>query len=154
MNKTRAIELLETAKVSFEVQDFAAVEFTAEEAADKLGFPISSVYKTLVAKGERSGVVVAIIPGDRELSLKKLAAALGDKRVEMVKPADLQRLTGYLKGGCSPLAQKKQYPTFLADTALNLPQISISAGLRGLQIIIAPADLIRLSGAKVADLTE
>ena len=153
MARTRAIEILEAAKVPFEVKEFAATEFSAQEVTDKLGVPLEQVYKTLVAQGDKVGVVVAVVPGDRELNLKKLAAAIHDKRAEMAKLQDLQRLTGYLKGGCSPLGQRKQYPTFLDSAALEQQTISVSAGLRGVQVIIAPSDLVKVCGAQVVELT-
>jgi Cys-tRNA(Pro)/Cys-tRNA(Cys) deacylase len=152
MARTRAIEFLEKAGVNFEVREFHATDFTAEEAAEKLHLPLEDVYKTLLTRAEESGPVVVIVPGHRELNLKKLAELLNEKHVEMAKLSDLQRLTGYLKGGCSPLAQRRSYPTFLEEEALTRARISISAGLRGLQILISPQDLVRVSGARVAAL--
>jgi Cys-tRNA(Pro)/Cys-tRNA(Cys) deacylase len=154
MKRTRAVQILEDAKVPHEVRSFEATQFTAEEVAQKLSIPIESVYKTLVARGEKVGVVMAVVPGDRELNLKKLAAVLGDKRAELVKLDELTRLTGYLKGGCSPLGAKKDYPVYLDEAALLQEQISISAGLRGLQIIISPDEFVKVARTKVAELTD
>lgn len=152
MKKTRAIERLDRAGIAYEVRSFDAVEFTAEEAADKLGLPLDHMFKTLVARGERKGVVMAVVPGSGELSLRKLAAAMGDKRVEMVDVDELFKLTGYLKGGCSPLGARRDYPVFLDASAMRHARISVSAGQRGLQVLIAPADLARAARATVTDL--
>ncbi|HQZ55012.1 MAG TPA: YbaK/EbsC family protein, partial [Thermoflexales bacterium] len=116
------------------------------------------LFKTLVVRGERRGVMLALVSGERELSLRKLAQAAGDKRVEMVDVAELPRLTGYLKGGCSPLGIKvggrTGYPTFIDASAFSHERISISAGLRGVQVLLDPRDLARLTNATKADLTD
>ncbi len=155
MKKTAAIEILEKASVPYEVRSYESEGFaSAVEVAERLDLPADAVFKTLVARGERSGVVLALVPGDRSLGLRKLAHLLGEKRLEMVPPDDLQRLTGYIKGGVSPLAGKRSYPTFIDRSALRHDRISISAGVRGTQILIAPDDLVRLTHAIVADLME
>ncbi len=154
MKKTKAIEILDKLGVPFEVRSFEATEFTAEEGAQKMGLPPSEVWKTLVARGERKGVVMAIIPGPCSLSMRKLANTIGDKRAEMVDVSELMRLTGYLKGGCSPLGGRRDYPIYIDATIHQYGRVSISAGLRGLQILITPADLIRVTQAVVADLIE
>lgn len=154
MKHTRAVEILDQAKIAYELRSFEASEFTAEECAVKLGLPLESVYKTLLVHGEKSGLAMAVVPADKELSLKKLAHALSEKRMEMAPVEDLPRLTGYLKGGVSPLGGKKAYPVYLDEAALKQAAISISAGLRGLQIILAPAALISLTKAKLLTLTE
>lgn len=152
MKKTRAIELLDKAGIAYDVRAFDAVEFTAEEASAKLGLPLDRLFKTLVARGERKGVVMAVVPGTRELSLRKLASAMADKRVDMVDVEELFKLTGYLKGGCSPLGARREFPVFLDASAMAHARISVSAGQRGLQILIAPADLARAARANVTDL--
>ena len=154
MKKTRAIEILDKLGVPFEVRSFEATEFTAEEGAQKMGLPPADVWKTLVARGDRKGVVMAIVPGPSSLSLRKLANTIGDKRAEMVDVSELLRLTGFLKGGCSPLGGRREYPIYIDATIHQHARISISAGQRGLQILIAPADLIRATNAVVADLSE
>lgn len=154
MKKTKAIEILDQEKIEYRLGEFTAVDYTAEEVAAKLTIPLNTVFKTLIARAEKKGVVVAVIPGDRELSLKKLAHVLNEKRAEMVKVDELLRLTGYLKGGCSPLGMKRQYPTFLDQSASVLQEISISAGLRGLQILISPQSLVKVAGAALADLAD
>ena len=154
MKKTRAIEILDSCHLPYELRSFEADEFSAEEAARKLSISIEAVFKTLVAAGEKHGTVMAVVPGNCTLSLKKLAALLGDKRADMVPVEHLQRLTGYLKGGVSPLGSKKTFPVYLDQRALQQPFISVSAGLRGLQIWITPENLKRAAKATIADLCE
>jgi Cys-tRNA(Pro)/Cys-tRNA(Cys) deacylase len=154
MKKTRAIEILDKLGVPYEVRSFEATEFTAEEGAQRMGVPPSDVWKTLVARGERKGVLMAIIPGPNSLSLRKLANTIGDKRAEMVDVSELPRLTGFLKGGVSPLGGRREYPIYIDATIHQHARVSVSAGQRGLQILIAPADLIRATNGVVADLIE
>jgi len=155
MKKTRAIEILDRSGVRYEVRSYESEGFaSAVEVAEKLMLPASAVFKTLVARGDRSGVLLALVPGDQTLSLRKLAHLTGDKRAEMVDPAELPRLTGYIKGAVSPLGGKRSYPTFLDQSALQQERISVSAGVRGVQILVAPDDLVRLTRARVADLVE
>ena len=158
MKKTKALDALAAAKVAHDVREFEASEFTADETARELGLPLSILFKTLVVRGERRGVMLALVSGERELSLRKLAQAAGDKRVEMVDVAELPRLTGYLKGGCSPLGIKvggrTGYPTFIDASAFTHERISISAGLRGVQVLLDPRDLARLTNATTADLAD
>ena len=154
MHRTRAIEILEAAGLPYELGEFAAVDFTAEEVSEKLALPLSMVFKTLVVKGEKGGEAMAVIPGDKELSLKKMAAALGEKRAELIKLNDLQRITGYLKGGCSPLGSKKPVSVFLDESAILHERISVSAGLRGLQLLLTAETLERACGVRLVDLVE
>jgi Cys-tRNA(Pro)/Cys-tRNA(Cys) deacylase len=153
VRKTLAARELDRAGVSYELREFEAGEFSAEEVARELEIPLSQVFKTLVVRGNRTGILLACIPGDRELNLKDLARISGNKRVEMVRKAEVQKITGYLPGGCSPLAGKKKHPLFVDREAEQLPSISISAGLRGLQILMAGPDLIRLTGAVCAEIS-
>ncbi len=152
MKRTRAIELLDQAKIAVEVREFSASEFTVEETAAALGLPLNELFKTLVAEGDRKGIVMAVIPGDSQLSLSKLAKAMGDKRAAMIDVEDLFRVTGYLKGGCSPLGARKRFPVYLDASALTHPRISVSAGLRGVQMLLAPDDLRHATSAVIADL--
>ena len=158
MKRTKALDALAAARVAHEVREFAASAFTAEETARELGLPLAMLFKTLVVRGERRGVMLALVSGERELSLRKLAQAAGDKRAEMVDVAELPRLTGYLKGGCSPLGIKvggrTGYPTFIDASAFTHERISISAGLRGVQVLLDPRDLARLPNATTADLAD
>jgi len=158
MKRTKALDALAAAKVAHELREFEASEFTAEETARELGLSLAILFKTLVVRGERRGIMLALVSGERELSLRKLAQAAGDKRVEMVDVAELPRLTGYLKGGCSPLGIKvggrTGYPTFIDASAFAHERISISAGLRGVQVLLDPRDLARLTNATTADLAD
>lgn len=155
MKATRAMEILEAARVSYELRTFESDGFTpATEAAGKLEIPPSTMFKTLIARGERRGVVLALVPGDATLSLRKLAQQMGDKRAEMVNASEITRLTGFVKGGVSPLGGRRDYPTFLDRSALGHPRIVVSAGMRGRVLVLAPGDLVRLTNATVADLVE
>jgi Cys-tRNA(Pro)/Cys-tRNA(Cys) deacylase len=154
VKRTRAIQILEDRGIPHEVRSFEAEVFSAEEAAEALGLPPGSLFKTLVARGERRGVVLALVPTDTQLSLRKLAAAADDRRMAMVDARDLMRLTGYHKGGVSPLGGLRAWPTFLDVTARRWPRISVSAGQRGLQILLDPVALADLCGAVFADLGE
>ena len=152
MKRTKAIDMLTQAKIAFEVREFEASEFTVEETAEKLGLPLGVLFKTLVVKGERHGLVMALVDGNSQLSLSKLAKAMGDKRAEMIDVEDLFRVTGYLKGGCSPLGARKAFPVYIDQSAFTHERISVSAGLRGVQMLLAPADLQKITHATVADL--
>jgi Cys-tRNA(Pro)/Cys-tRNA(Cys) deacylase len=154
MKRTKALDILGKAKIPHEVREFKASEFTVEETAGALNLPLNMLFKTLVAEGERKGLVMALVPGDAQLSLSKLAKAMGDKRVEMIDVDNLFRVTGYLKGGCSPLGAKRAFPVFMDEDALLHDRISVSAGLRGVQMLLAPADLQRITNATVVDLKD
>ncbi len=152
--KTNAMRLLEQAEISFETREYEVDEsdLSGVSAAKKVGLDPDCVFKTLVAKGEKKGIAVFCIPVAEELDLKKAAKALGDKRIEMLHVKDLLSVTGYIRGGCSPIGMKKQYPTFIDETAELFDKIAVSAGVRGGQIIIAPDDLAGYVNAKVLDL--
>lgn len=131
-----------------------SAESYALEAAEALGLPPARVFKTLLARleGHRAGLAVAVLPADRMLDLKALAAAAGAKRAQMASPGEAQRATGYVVGGISPLAQKRRLPLFLDESARALETLHVSAGRRGLEIELAPADLLRLTGGRYAPL--
>lgn len=152
--KTNAIRLLEAAKVPFGTRAYPVDEehLDAQHVADSLGEDINRVFKTLVLRGERTGLFVCVVPGNCEVDLKKAAHAAGDKKVEMIAMKELLPTTGYIRGGCSPVGMKKALPTFFHLTANDSDKIYVSAGVRGLQLEIAPADLIAFVGAKVADI--
>lgn len=149
--KTNAVRLLERLGVAFDLRAYEVDpdDLAAGSVATKIGLPPSQVFKTLVARGDRSGVCLAVIPGDCQLDLKALAREAGDRKVETVALRDVQPLTGYIRGGVTAFAGKKDYPVFLDETAVLLDTISVSAGTRGLQILLAPADYIRVAGARV-----
>jgi Cys-tRNA(Pro)/Cys-tRNA(Cys) deacylase len=149
--KTNAVRMLERAGVQYELREYQVDEedLSAPRVAEAIGMPPEQVFKTLVARGDRSGVLLACIPGTCELDLKALAAASGNKKVELVAVKEVLGLTGYIRGGVSPVGTKKPYPLYLDETAQLWDAISVSAGLRGLQMLVAPADLARLTEAKL-----
>jgi Cys-tRNA(Pro)/Cys-tRNA(Cys) deacylase len=124
-------------------------DLTAETVARKVGLPASQVFKTLVARGDRNGVCFAVVPGDCRLDLKALAKATGDRKVETVPLKEVQPLTGYIRGGVTVLGAKKAYPVYVDETIELFDVVSISAGQRGLQVLLAPADYLRATGARV-----
>lgn len=152
--KTNAIRILESNKIPHSIIEYPVNEneLDAVSVANKIGFEPERVFKTLVARNENNEIMVFIIPGNYELDLKKAALASSSKRIEMIKVAEIQPLTGYIRGGCSPIGMKKQYPTFIDNTAELFDSISISAGQRGIQIIINPKDLLHIAMAELADL--
>jgi Cys-tRNA(Pro)/Cys-tRNA(Cys) deacylase len=125
-------------------------DLSAETVARKVGRPAEQVFKTLVARGDKHGVCLAVLPGNCELDLKALARATGDKKIETVPLKEVESLTGYIRGGVTALACKKDYPVYLDETAQLFDVISISAGLRGLQVLLASDDYIRVTNAKLA----
>lgn len=154
MKKTNAARLLDAMGISYEVREYEVDEsdLSAGTVAAKVGLPPEQVFKTLVVTGDKTGVMLAIVPGDAELDMDLLAKVSGNKRVGMVPLKDVQPITGYIRGGVSPLGTKKQFPTYLDETAILFPFISISAGMRGMQLLVAPDDLIRAVDAHLADL--
>lgn len=152
--KTRAAQLLDRAGIPYEIREFQEVELGAEEAARKLQIPLAQVFKTLVVRGDRTGVILACLPGTTTLSLKALAKVSGNRKVELVEKDEIHRLTGYLRGRVSPLGRKKAYPVYLDHSALAQPIMSVSAGMRGMQIFLKPEDLRLATDATVADLGE
>jgi Cys-tRNA(Pro)/Cys-tRNA(Cys) deacylase len=154
--KTNAVRLLERQGVRFELREyeFDPEDLAAETVARKVGLPPEQVFKTLVARGDKNGVCLAVVPGDAQLDLKALAKATGDKKIDTVPLREVEPLTGYIRGGVTALACKKNYPVFVDETAQLFDLISISAGLRGLQILLAPHDYIRFVGAMVAPIAK
>ena len=152
--KTNAARILDGLGIPYELKEYPVDldDLSAVHVAEMVGMPVEQVFKTLVARGDKTGVLMACIPGDGELDLKELAIVSGNKRVEMVHLNEVLGLTGYVRGGCSPLGAKKAYPVFLDASAEMQSTISISAGKRGEQIVLTPADLIRAANATVAKL--
>lgn len=155
MNKTNAMRLLDAAKIPYVIKEYNVDEndLSGTHIADQIGLPYEQVFKTLVARGDRTGPVVLCIPVDREIDLKKAARVTGNKRIEMVHVKDLLALTGYIRGGCSPVGMKKRFPTYLDATAADFDAITVSAGVRGAQLLLSPTALLAYLGAKTADLT-
>jgi Cys-tRNA(Pro)/Cys-tRNA(Cys) deacylase len=150
--KTNAVRLLDALKVAYELREYEvdADDLAAESVAEKIGMPAEQVFKTLVARGDRNGVCFAVIPGNYELDLKALAAASGDRKIQLVPLKEVQPLTGYIRGGVTALAAKREFPVFLDEMAEIFDLISISAGVRGTQILISPTYYVRAVDAKVA----
>jgi len=148
--KTNVARILDQKKIPYELKEYSVDEtdLSAPTVAQKIGMPIAQVYKTLVAKGDKTGVLLACIPGDLELDLKSLAALSGNKKVEVVPLKEVQALTGYIRGGVSPIGTKKNYPIFIDEKVKQWEKISISAGIRGCQIFLHPEDLLRITQAR------
>lgn len=153
IEKTNAARLLDRAKIPYKLipYEFDENDLAAQHVADSLGQDIARVFKTLVLHGDRAGYLVCVIPGDGEVNLKALAKVSGNKKVEMIPMKDLLGVTGYIRGGCSPIGMKKAFPTYFHATALEFDTIYVSAGVRGLQVEISPSDLIAFVCASVAD---
>jgi Cys-tRNA(Pro)/Cys-tRNA(Cys) deacylase len=147
--KTRAAQVLDKLGIPYEIREFQEEELNADEVAEKLRIPLAQVFKTLVVRGDRTGVILACLPGTMTLSLKALAKESGNRRVEMVEKDEIHRLTGYLRGGVSPLGGKKNYPVYLDRSVLEQPIVSVSAGMRGMLLFLEPQDLVRVAKAKV-----
>ena len=154
IEKTNAARLLDRAKIKYNLipYEYDENDLAAQHVADSLGQDIAKVFKTLVLHGDKTGYIVCVIPGDKEVDLKGLAKVSGNKKVEMIPMKELLSVTGYIRGGCSPIGMKKRFPTFFHSTAVEHDVIYVSAGVRGLQIEIAPTELIKFVQATVAEL--
>ena len=154
INKTNVARLLDKAKVPYELIPYEVDEndLSAVHVAASLGEDIEQVFKTLVLRGDKTGHFVCVIPGEHEVDLKMAAKASGNKKCEMLPLKELLPTTGYIRGGCSPIGMKKHFPTYIHETCLSFPYIYVSAGVRGLQIKLAPQDLIREASAEVCAL--
>ncbi len=155
INKTNAARLLDRAKIPYSLVPYTVDEahLDATHVADSLGEDINRVFKTLVLEGTGVGHFVCVVPGNTEVDLKKAARAAGAKKADLIPMKELLPLTGYIRGGCSPIGMKKPFPTFFHTTAVDFDTIYVSAGIRGLQIAINPQDLIKFVGAAIVDLT-
>lgn len=154
VKKTNAVRIMENAKLPFELLEYEIDEeaLSAEDAAAKTGVPEEQTFKTLCARGDKNGVMLVCVPAGRELDFKALAAASGNKSAELVHLKEVNALTGYVRGGCSPLGTKKKYPVYIDETAILFDYITVNAGQRGLLFKLAPKDLIKITEAKAADL--
>lgn len=148
--KTNAARLLDSLGIHYEIREYEVDpdDLAAESVARKVGLPPEQVFKTLVARGDKHGVCFAVVPGDQQLDLKALATLTGDKKIETVALKEVQPLTGYIRGGVTALAAKKNYPVVADETIELFDVISVSAGMRGAQIILSPADYLRATSAK------
>lgn len=152
---TNAMRMMDKMKIEYET-----VEYTADEVGDNFGceiaritgIPTEKCFKTLVARGDKTGVIVACIPVDCEVDLKKLAKVSGNKRADMIHVKELLSLTGYIRGGVSPIGMKKKYPTFVNDSALNCETVAVSAGICGMSVMIKPSDLQKITDCRFADI--
>ena len=155
MKKTNAARLLDSQKIPYELIPYEVEEndLGAQHVADQLHEDIQQVFKTLVLQGDRSGHLVCVIPGAEEVDLKKAAKISGNKKCDLIPMKELLPLTGYIRGGCSPIGMKKAFPTYLHETAMQFDHIYVSAGVRGLQFKISPQHLIQASRATVCSLT-
>lgn len=154
INKTNVARLLDKAKIVYQLVPYEVDEndLSAPHVAEQLGENVEQVFKTLILHGDKSGYFVCVIPGADEVDLKKAAKVSGNKKCEMIPVKELLPLTGYIRGGCSPIGMKKHFPTYIHLSAENFENIYVSAGQRGLQVLLAPADLIRETNASLADL--
>jgi Cys-tRNA(Pro)/Cys-tRNA(Cys) deacylase len=156
IDKTNAVRMLERLEIAFELRSYEVDpdNLLAEEVARKIGLHPERVFKTLVARGDKQGVCLAVVPADCELDLKALAKATGDKKVDTVALKEVEPLTGYIRGGVTALACKKAYPVFVEETAELFDVISVSAGVRGMQVLLAPGDYARVVEAKFAAISK
>ena len=155
IDKTNAARLLDRAKISYELIPYTVDEdnLAATHVAKELGEDIATVFKTLVLRGDRTGLFVCVVPGDHEVDLKAAARVSSNKKADLIAMKELLPTTGYIRGGCSPIGMKRPLPTFIHATCMEHNKIYISAGVRGLQIAISPADLIAYTGAEVAEIS-
>ena len=156
MTKTNVMRLLESAGIPYRTAEYEYDEenLSGLHEAEQIGIPAEQVFKTLVTRGDKTGIMVFCIPVDMELDLKKAAAVSKNKKVEMTHMKELLGLTGYIRGGCSPIGMKKKYPTFVDETCILFEEIAVSAGVRGQQVIFSPQDLMTYIDAVRADLTK
>jgi Cys-tRNA(Pro)/Cys-tRNA(Cys) deacylase len=155
-HKTNAVRLLDQLGIPYELREYEVDpdDLAAETVAAKIGMPPEQVFKTLVARGDRNGICLAVIPGNAELDLKALAVASGDRKIQLAPVKELQTLTGYIRGGVTALAGKKDYPIYVDETIELFEAISISAGIRGMQIVLAPADYLKATRGTLAPLAQ
>jgi Cys-tRNA(Pro)/Cys-tRNA(Cys) deacylase len=154
VQKTNAARLLDQLGIRYELREYKVDpdDLAAETVAAKTGLPPEQVFKTLVARGDRNGICMAVIPGDQELDLKALASVAGERKIQLVPVKELQALTGYVRGGVTALAAKRDFPVYVDETIELFDVISISADVRGLQILLAPADYLHATNGKVGAL--
>ncbi len=154
MTKTNAMRRLDAAKIQYEVKEYEVDEsdLSGVHIASQIGLPFEQVFKTLTAKGDKTGVIVFCIPCHKEIDLKKAAAVTGNKKVELLHVKDLLATTGYVRGGCSPIGMKKKFPTFIEESALDHEKITVSAGMKGAQLLLNVSDLVKFTEAKVCQI--
>jgi Cys-tRNA(Pro)/Cys-tRNA(Cys) deacylase len=156
IEKTNAARLLDKAKITYELISYTVDEsdLSAVHVAEQLEEPVEKVFKTLVLKGDKTGFFVCIVPGAEEVDLKKAARVSGNKSCEMIPMKELLPVTGYIRGACSPVGMKKRFPTYIHETCQNFEKIYVSAGQRGLQLLLSPLDLMEVAGARPESLVD
>lgn len=154
MTKTNAMRRLDAAKIQYEVKEYQVDEsdLSGVHIASQIGLPFEQVFKTLTAKGDKTGVIVFCIPCHKEIDLKKAAVVTGNKKVELLAVKDLLATTGYVRGGCSPIGMKKNFPTFIEQSALDFEKITVSAGMKGAQLLLGVDELVQFTGAKLCQI--
>lgn len=155
MNKTNAMRILDTAKIPYVAKEYPVDEndLSGVHIADQIEMPREQVFKTLVARGDKTGIAVFVIPCNMELDLKKCANISKNKRVELIAVKELLAVTGYIRGGCSPIGMKKRYPTYFDESVMLYDKITVSAGMRGCQLLVDSSKIIKLTEAVCADIT-
>jgi Cys-tRNA(Pro)/Cys-tRNA(Cys) deacylase len=156
MNKTNAMRRLDAAKIPYTVKEYVVDEndLSGVHIAEQIGLPFAQVFKTLVAKGDKTGPLVFCIPVGEEINLRLAASITGNKKIEMIHVKDLLALTGYIRGGVSPIGMKKKFPTYIHESALHFEKITVSSGTRGAQLLLDRQQLLEFVQAKIANLTE
>ena len=154
--KTNAMRRLDSAKIKYEIKTYIVDEndLSGIHIADQIGIPYDQCFKTLVANGDKTGPVVFCIPCHKEIDLKRAASVTGNKKIEMIHVKDLLQLTGYIRGGVSPIGMKKKFPTYIDETCLSFERITVSSGTKGAQLLLSVAELLLFVDAKTASLTQ
>lgn len=155
MNKTNAMRQLDAAKIQYTVCEYTVDEsdLSGTHLADQIGLPYEQVFKTIVTKGDKTGYLVFCVPCHKEIDLKLAATVTGNKKIEPVHVKELLGLTGYIRGGCSPVGMKKKFPTYFDEDVMTQETITVSAGVRGMQLLLHREDILRFTGAKIARIT-
>lgn len=155
MNKTNAMRQLDAAKISYTVCEYEVDEndLSGTHIADQIGLPYEQVFKTIVTKGDKTGYLVFCVPCHKEINLKMAASVTGNKKIEPVQVKELLGLTGYIRGGCSPVGMKKKFPTYFDEDVMTQETVTVSAGVRGMQLLLRREEILRFTGAKVAKIT-
>lgn len=156
MNKTNAMRLLDAAKIQYEVKEYVVDEndLSGVNIATQIGLPFEQVFKTLTARGDNTGVVVFCIPCHKEINLKRAAVATGNKRVELLHVKELLSVTGYIRGGCSPIGMKKKYPVFIDRSSENFEKITVSSGKKGAQLLLKTEELVKFVDATLCEIAD
>ena len=155
INKTNAMRQLDAARIKYEALTYEVDEndLSGTHIAEQIGLPFEAVFKTIVTKGDKTGYTVFCIPCHKEIDLKRAAAVTGNKKIEPLHVKDLLGITGYIRGGCSPVGMKKKFPTYFDVSAGNVEKLTVSAGVRGIQLLISSADIIKFTNATLVDVT-